>query len=141
MGKSDYYLQGSWNAQCDRCGFKYKESQLRKEWTGLRVCSGEGTNDCWEPRNEQDFVRGKRDQQAPPWVRPESPDRFLGTNEANTQWVVRDGLWDDSGAWDDTEFWKDGPDDNPANVWIMASGAWNDAGIWNDNAQWEDGES
>lgn len=107
MGKSDYFKSHSWNAQCDRCGFKYKSEQLRKEWTGLRVCHGEGTNDCWEPRNAQDFVRGVRDQQAPPWVRPEGPDVFLGPNEANTLWILRDGVWDDSGAWDDTEFWKD----------------------------------
>ena len=98
MGQSDYYLHGSFNVQCDRCAFKYKEHQIRLEWTGLRVCHGADTNDCWEPRNAQDFVRGKRDQQAPPWVRPENPDVFLTTNEANTQWILRNGDWDDAGT-------------------------------------------
>lgn len=29
----------SWLAICDRCGFRYRSDELRKEWTGLRVCS------------------------------------------------------------------------------------------------------
>lgn len=65
----DEYRHGRWNVLCDRCGFKYKNNQLRLEWTGLRVCSGMGTNDCWEVRHPQDFVRGRRDRQLPPWVR------------------------------------------------------------------------
>ena len=65
------YAAGLWNAVCDRCGFQFKSDQLRREWTGLRVCSK-----CWEPRNAQEFVRGKADRQAPPWVRPavDGPD-------------------------------------------------------------------
>ncbi len=63
---TDYFAAGQWNAICDRCGFKKKSGQLRKEWTGLRVCS-----ECWEPRNLQDFVRGKRDDQSIPWSRPD----------------------------------------------------------------------
>ena len=43
MGKADYFILGAWNAICDRCGFKFKNSRLRKEWTGLMVC-----NDCWD---------------------------------------------------------------------------------------------
>lgn len=65
------YRHGSWNVICDRCGWKYKSSQLRREWTGYRVCSGGGTNNCWEPRHPQDYVRGRVDNQMPPWVRPE----------------------------------------------------------------------
>jgi hypothetical protein len=30
---------------CDRCGFKYRRSQLRKEWTGLMVCPKD-----WDPK-------------------------------------------------------------------------------------------
>lgn len=71
------YRAGSWNCICDRCGFQFHAEQLRKEWTGLRVCSGGGTNECWEPRNPQDYVKGKSDRQAPPWVRPRQPDVFL----------------------------------------------------------------
>lgn len=62
---------GQWKAQCDRCGFDYKSRHLKLEWTGLRVCSGPGTNDCWEPRHPLDRLRGKHDRQMPPWTRPE----------------------------------------------------------------------
>lgn len=33
------------HAICDRCGFKYPHSKLRKEWTGLMVCKAD-----WDPR-------------------------------------------------------------------------------------------
>lgn len=65
--RSDGLRLGDWKAQCDRCGFTYYASELRKEWTNLRVCS-----ECYEPRNPQDFLKGKADRQAPPWSRPES---------------------------------------------------------------------
>jgi len=67
------FAKGQWNAICDRCGGKYKSDKLRLEWTNLRTCHGHGTNGCWEPRNQQEMVRGKPDRQAPPWVRP-APD-------------------------------------------------------------------
>lgn len=69
---SNYFLSGSYNVICDRCGFKYKAGELKKEWTGLMVC-----HKCWEPRHPQDFVRGVGDTQAPPWNRPETTDVFL----------------------------------------------------------------
>ena len=65
---------GKWKAQCDRCGWDFYNTQLRKEWTGLMTCSGAGTNQCWEPRHPQDFVRGVPDPQAVPWVRRPSED-------------------------------------------------------------------
>lgn len=79
---SDNYRHGEWLALCDRCGFKYHSGQMAKEWTGLRVCRGEDTNDCWEPRHPQDFVRGRKDKQSTAWARPEPDDTFLTTNEA-----------------------------------------------------------
>jgi hypothetical protein len=66
--QSTGYVAGTHLACCDRCGFNFRSNQIKLEWTGLRVC-----RDCWEPRNEQDFVQGIADRQAPPWVRPE-PD-------------------------------------------------------------------
>lgn len=83
------YRHGSWNAVCDRCGFEFKAEHLAKEWTGLRVCRGPGTNNCHEPRNAQEFVRGKADKQNPPWVRPEPPDVFASSsvwNDETKQW-------------------------------------------------------
>ncbi len=75
------FVPGAWRAQCDRCGFRYKNRQLRKEWTGLRVCYGPGTGNCWEPRHPQDFVKGRKDRQAPAWVRPDvdGPDVSVGS--------------------------------------------------------------
>lgn len=35
-------------AICDRCGFKKKLHDLRKEWTGLKVCDA-----CFEPKHPQ----------------------------------------------------------------------------------------
>jgi hypothetical protein len=66
------YSHGRWNVICDRCGFKLLNSDLRKEWTGLRVCAK-----CFDPRHPQDFVKGKADKQAPPWSRPEGADTFV----------------------------------------------------------------
>jgi hypothetical protein len=74
---------GQWKAICDRCGFEFKARELRLEWTGLRVCHGPGTSNCWEPRNAQDFVKGKKDRQAPPWVRPEPPEIDVSPGSGN----------------------------------------------------------
>ena len=76
-----HLILGDWNAQCDRCGFQYKSTQLRLQWNNLRCCFGGGTNGCWEPRNRQEFVRGKPDRQAPPWTRSdtEGPDVSPGS--------------------------------------------------------------
>jgi len=79
------------NALCDRCGFKFKATQLRKEWTGLRVCSGPDTNNCFEDRHPQDFLRGKVDRQTPPWVRPDPEPTFLTSRVWN----------EDTKAWED----------------------------------------
>lgn len=69
MPAADTFQAGQWNAICDRCGFKYKSGQLRKEWTGLMVCYGTETNGCWEPRHPLDSLRGKSEKMATPWVR------------------------------------------------------------------------
>jgi hypothetical protein len=66
---------GDWLYVCQRCGFTRYASQTRMEWTGLRVCS-----ECWEPRHPQDFVRGRKDDIAPPFSQPPT-DIFLEPNE------------------------------------------------------------
>lgn len=35
-------------AICDRCGFRYKYSQIREEWNGSRVCP-----ECFENKHPQ----------------------------------------------------------------------------------------
>ena len=43
------YAQGKFSrAICDRCGFDYPYLDLRKEWTGFKVCG-----ECYEPKHPQ----------------------------------------------------------------------------------------
>jgi hypothetical protein len=79
------YVKGQWNAVCDQCGFEYKSNQLRMQWNMLRCCSGPGTNECWEPRHPQELMKGRRDSQAPAWVRPPPPDIELTVNQVRPE--------------------------------------------------------
>jgi hypothetical protein len=72
MGHADYYKHGDFNAICDRCGMKYKGSELKATWDGLMVCDKD-----WEPRQPQDFVRGVMDSQNTPYSRTEATDTFV----------------------------------------------------------------
>ena len=72
MGRADFFKEGDYNAICDRCGFKYKASELRMTWDGLFVCPKD-----WEPRHPQDFVRGVPDKQSVAIARPEQADIFV----------------------------------------------------------------
>ena len=67
LGTKDYIKLGDHNAWCDRCGFKFKASELVKTWEGFRCCKP-----CDEPRNEQDFIRSMPEKPTPPWSRPRS---------------------------------------------------------------------
>lgn len=64
----NYYVPGEWNCICDRCGFKFKASQLKEDWQGFRVCK-----DDFEMRHPQDFVRARVDRISVPWVRMDPP--------------------------------------------------------------------
>jgi hypothetical protein len=66
------------NAICDRCGFAYALTELRKEWTGLMVC-----HDCRDPRHPQEFVRGRRPDKAPLHARPVGTYTFIDTNDVS----------------------------------------------------------
>lgn len=79
VGRSDYLELGTWNSICDRCGAKYKASELKLEWDGLYVCYR-----CWEPRQPQDYVKGIPDIQAPPWTRPDPPPVFVPSGSGCT---------------------------------------------------------
>ena len=76
---ANFYAHGQWNCECQRCGFKVKSSSIRKEWSGLMVC----TERCWEPRNQQDLIRAVTDKQTVPFALPESEDRFESGITAN----------------------------------------------------------
>lgn len=63
---------------CDRCGFKFRLKELRKEWTGLMVCK-----DDYDPRHPQDFVKGVKESGGVKDARPEPTDKFVGTVTAD----------------------------------------------------------
>ena len=67
-----YFASGQYNAICDRCGFKFKSSELRKDWQGLMVCDKD-----FEQRHPQDFIRVRSEKLLPEWVRPRTPDSFI----------------------------------------------------------------
>lgn len=70
------FRSGDYSAVCDRCGFGFYASELRKEWTGLRVC-----RECFDYKHPQLNVRGVADKIRPPWTRPEPPDVFVEPNQ------------------------------------------------------------
>jgi hypothetical protein len=69
---ADTYRAGEFYRCCDRCGFKVRNTETKKEWNGLMVCLP-----CFDPRHPQDFVRGKVDKQNVTDPRPESADVFI----------------------------------------------------------------
>lgn len=74
MGRADHYVHGDNNTICDRCGRKYKASDLKREWNGLYTCP-----DDFEPRHPQDLIKSKHDDQRPSLSRPEGTDTFIST--------------------------------------------------------------
>ena len=45
---------------------------MKRHWQGYYLCP-----DHWEPRQPQDFVRGTKDVQHPPWTQPMPADVFV----------------------------------------------------------------
>ena len=79
MIRSGYKL-GDWLAKCDRCADVKYASQLKKEWTGYRVCDR-----CWEPRHPQEFLKGHADDSNVAWTRPDTtPDTVVTTVDGET---------------------------------------------------------
>ena len=54
----------------DYSGFKVPLSKLKKDWQGLLTVSP-------DRRNEQDYLRGIKDNMALPYSRPESANQFV----------------------------------------------------------------
>lgn len=71
MGSRDYFKLHDFNVICDVCGFKFKGSELIKRWDGLMVC-----REDWEPRPQQEYIRGIKETFSTPYSRPEPQDRF-----------------------------------------------------------------
>jgi hypothetical protein len=68
--KNPGYKPGDHWFTCDVCGFEYRASEAKKRWDNLWVCKYD-----WEPRQTQDFVRGRKDKIFPDDpVRPQPND-------------------------------------------------------------------
>lgn len=89
------YRAGDFWRICQRCGIKRRASDTSKEWTGLIVCS----DTCWEPRHDQDFVRGRKDRQRVPDPSPEPADYFLVPGEVTGSSIDGIPRWDEA-EWD-----------------------------------------
>lgn len=73
---SNGYRHGNWLVACQRCGRTMYASESHRDWTGLIVCRSD-----LDERNQQDFKRGQKDVQRPPFVSPEPEGVFLLPNE------------------------------------------------------------
>ena len=58
---------GQYRAICDRCGMKRYSHETKMTWDNLFVCA----DHCWEPRQPQDFVEGRADDQTVAIARPD----------------------------------------------------------------------
>jgi hypothetical protein len=80
---------------CDRCGAKFRLSEMREEWTGLMVCK----RGCWERRHPQDFVEGVEDIQTVEVARPDIANAMGQTTLSGdaAQWAITADLTSVSG--------------------------------------------
>ena len=75
----NYFKSGAWNVICDVCGQKKKNSDVRKRWDGLMVCT-----DDWESRHVADFIKVKAEKNNVRDPRHEVDDQFVDVNYINT---------------------------------------------------------
>jgi len=61
-----------WKFSCLRCGFWYPSTEIRKEWTGLLVCTS-----CFEPRHEQTLIKVHGEKAFPDIVSKDGTDTFV----------------------------------------------------------------
>ena len=71
QGPKDYYKHGDWSAYCDGCKFKFKASELKKDWKNLMKCPT-----CWDARHPMDLQQPPRSSIPVPWTR--SHDEKVG---------------------------------------------------------------
>ena len=68
------YTSGKFGlALCDQCGQQFKLNQLKKEWTGFKVCV-----ECYEPKHPQ--LEPKRTLNEPQALLEPRPEGRLGVN-------------------------------------------------------------
>jgi hypothetical protein len=62
---------GDWKYDCQRCGFTFPSHKIRREWTGLHVCSN-----CWEPKHPLLFIKIREETAVPAFVNRDPIDVF-----------------------------------------------------------------
>lgn len=72
---STYFKSGLFNAICDICGRKFKSSQVKERWDGMRVCRKD-----WESRHPMDFFKAHVEDLSIPWNRHEQTDVFTNVS-------------------------------------------------------------
>ena len=75
----NYFKSGSWNVICDVCGRKYKNTDVKKRWDGLIVCSKD-----YELRHIADFIRSNPERNNVKDPRPEQADTFVSVSYIDT---------------------------------------------------------
>lgn len=68
-----------------RCGVWYPSTEIKKEWTGLHVCSG-----CYETRHEQTLIKVRGEKTFPNIVNKDGTDTFIGTCNIATKTAYTD---------------------------------------------------
>lgn len=68
------FSPGNWLADCGRCGFTFRASQLLDdgEFPGLKVC-----HKCWDYKHPQELIQPIVDNTTPDWTQPEPPWVFV----------------------------------------------------------------
>lgn len=72
MGRKLFYKPGSFYRVDDRTGFPERAEHTKKQWNNVYT-----REKSFEPRQPQDFVRGRKDDQTVPDARPLAPAVFL----------------------------------------------------------------
>jgi len=80
MAGRGYYKPGDRLAICDRCGFVYYLSELRKTWDGLLCCPKD-----WEPEHPSNFARVRPERPRNVEGRPDSEPTFVAVNEVTAE--------------------------------------------------------
>ena len=76
---TNYFKSGSYNVICDVCGRKYKNTDVKKRWDGLLVCSKD-----YELRHIADFIKPPTERNNVKDPRPEQADIFVDVTYIST---------------------------------------------------------
>jgi hypothetical protein len=63
---------GDWKYDCQRCGFTFPSGEIRKEWTGLHVCSN-----CWESKHPQLLIKIREETARPSFINRDSITNYV----------------------------------------------------------------